>query len=318
MYVSPLFLTIMMCWISSLESTFVKKQKQNVQFENVIEVLEGSLTECHMKCKLNNNCVKYGTLQNVLMGQITDCYLIGTDRKKYSAKYIPSDENTLEMFVVELEDAFHVHNKKDAFVPLPTPTPQTDAFVPLTTPTPQTVGCPEVDVYYSSVNVSITTLQPSWQVCSHMCDKSEHCASWSYMSSGFELVTSREKCHLKGFTGTDDKQSRPGAISGQKGCIGIWGADARDVTCSSTPYTYTQGARGCNGWSGVNLKECKQKCWRNERPNGCAPTEPHPQCRYVMWFRENTTCHLAKACTTKVKHDGAVLVELKASNGTRN
>ena len=75
---------------------------------------------------------------------------------------------------------------------------------------------------------------------------------------------------------------------------------------------YTLNDGKCNGWNGVSLDQCKDKCWKNELPTGCTPSKPHPQCHFVVWLN-SSICHLASACTVKDTRANAVVIELKST-----
>ena len=68
--------------------------------EDIIDEVKVSLTQCHFKCKLNHECISYGTLQSNLLSQVTDCYLMKNDRGKYS--YKSKEDTIIELYVVEM------------------------------------------------------------------------------------------------------------------------------------------------------------------------------------------------------------------------
>ena len=78
----------------------IRKQRMKVFTENIIAKIEGSLTQCHLKCKLNNECIGYGTLQNTQLGERTECYLLRKDRGKYSQT--AGKRSSIDLYVVEM------------------------------------------------------------------------------------------------------------------------------------------------------------------------------------------------------------------------
>ena len=100
MYFSAIFATAYIISMALVDSSFLKKKYEKVLVKNIIEVVDVSLTSCHIKCKLNDICVKYGTVQNVPMGHITQCFLIKEQDNKYSADDALTEE--MDMFVVTL------------------------------------------------------------------------------------------------------------------------------------------------------------------------------------------------------------------------
>ena len=59
--------------------------------------------------------------------------------------------------------------------------------------------------------------------------------------------------------------------------------------CGNGPSVYTYSG-DCNGWSGISLEECKDKCTRNEIPNTKCPRQG-VECLYLL--HNNWGCHLA-------------------------
>ena len=98
---SPIkFLLLSILCTNTTLASFVRKLKQKVHMENVLEKVEGTLTSCHLKCNLNERCVAYGTKRNILMGEVDDCFLITDDgRNKYLAK---DHGETIELYVMEM------------------------------------------------------------------------------------------------------------------------------------------------------------------------------------------------------------------------
>lgn len=62
------------------------------------------------------------------------------------------------------------------------------------------------------------------------------------------------------------------------------------VTCSRNSI-YTKINSSCDGWSGMPLDSCKEKCSSNSLPQGC--TKNNETCRYVVWNPDKDWCHLA-------------------------
>ena len=59
-------------------------------------------------------------------------------------------------------------------------------------------------------------------------------------------------------------------------------------------YTTYTASKSCNGWAGISLDECKQKCTNNEVPNDSCPGKGG-QCKFVQYYPNTKWCHLADA-----------------------
>ena len=79
----------------------------------------------------------------------------------------------------------------------------------------------------------------------------------------------------------------------------------KDITCdSSTIYTFSPD-NGCDGWSGLSLHECQEKCKKNEQPNSNCPHQ-NAVCKYFTYNTQTKWCHLAEHCT-QVEGNGVLL-----------
>ena len=56
--------------------------------------------------------------------------------------------------------------------------------------------------------------------------------------------------------------------------------------------TYITGSISCNGWAGISLDQCKEKCTNNEVPNDSCPRKG-AKCAYVHYYPATKWCHLA-------------------------
>jgi len=61
--------------------------------------------------------------------------------------------------------------------------------------------------------------------------------------------------------------------------------------CSGTSYTDAKDV-GCNGWKGLSLTECQQKCHESAQADNC----PAKQCKAAVWYAETNWCHLYESC----------------------
>ena len=85
--------------IHSTLGIFVKKHKQMVHMENILDKVEGTSTSCYLKCSLNKHCVSYGTMRNILVGEVDDCYFIAESQSQY---FTQDHGKTVQLYVVEM------------------------------------------------------------------------------------------------------------------------------------------------------------------------------------------------------------------------
>ncbi|CAK9006456.1 unnamed protein product [Durusdinium trenchii] len=62
--------------------------------------------------------------------------------------------------------------------------------------------------------------------------------------------------------------------------------------CSGVPYT-KKSDLFCDGWTGISLEECEQKCIKNE----VAPNCPNKTCQAANFYPGSMKCHLFDFCT---------------------
>ena len=64
------------------------------------------------------------------------------------------------------------------------------------------------------------------------------------------------------------------------------------MVCESRSSLYTDTeANECNGWEGITLRECEDKCTRNEVPENCKPKGG--PCKYLQFNTATNWCQLA-------------------------
>jgi len=70
-------------------------------------------------------------------------------------------------------------------------------------------------------------------------------------------------------------------------------------TCASAAYTRPgpkTGGRNCNGWSGVSIQECRQKCEASRHPGCLNEWAKSAQCNFFVYYPRNKWCHLHATC----------------------
>ena len=82
-----------------------------------------------------------------------------------------------------------------------------------------------------------------------------------------------------------------------------------DTICESRTSLYTAIDAQCNGWSGISLTECEEKCSKNEVPDNC---QQHSiQCKYAQFDTVHNWCHLADDTCKPVSGDWQVTLTMK-------
>ena len=69
-------------------------------------------------------------------------------------------------------------------------------------------------------------------------------------------------------------------------------------TCSEDSI-YTN--KGCNGFSGTSLEECKEKCSWNDNPTDCPNSNV---CKYIIWEPMKNVCHFASDSCNEILTGG--------------
>lgn len=73
--------------------------------------------------------------------------------------------------------------------------------------------------------------------------------------------------------------------------------------CSERPYTYDPST-GCDGWTGISLDECEQKCSSDATAKGC----PGKICRYAEYTTSLHLCHLYQDCGQVMERKHSVVM----------
>ena len=81
------------------------------------------------------------------------------------------------------------------------------------------------------------------------------------------------------------------------------------MKCESRASLYTAIDADCNGWSGISLTECEDKCTKNEVPNNCQ--QQGIQCKYVDYSNVQGWCHLADETCKPVSGDASRILTKK-------
>mmetsp|Transcript_39958 Transcript_39958/g.95352 ORF Transcript_39958/g.95352 Transcript_39958/m.95352 type:complete len:1262 (-) Transcript_39958:70-3855(-) len=78
--------------------------------------------------------------------------------------------------------------------------------------------------------------------------------------------------------------------------------------CRGQPYTLDPVA-GCNGWKGLSVEACKEKC----RTNSVAARCPARFCNAAVFFKNSGFCHLYSGCEGKETDQSALLLYREAT-----
>ena len=83
--------------------------------ENIFDTIDTSLTDCHLKCTLLNDCIGYGAVESSPIGQRVECFILGEQRNDYPALYALRGD-TIDLYVVSLVCVFIVTLFRLAFI----------------------------------------------------------------------------------------------------------------------------------------------------------------------------------------------------------
>ena len=82
------------------------------------------------------------------------------------------------------------------------------------------------------------------------------------------------------------------------------------MVCESRSSLYTDTeANECNGWEGITLRECEDKCTRNEVPENCKPKGG--PCKYLQFNTATNWCQLADDTCEPGQADNKYILKMK-------
>ena len=81
------------------------------------------------------------------------------------------------------------------------------------------------------------------------------------------------------------------------------------MKCESRASLYTAIDADCNGWSGISLTECEDKCTKNEVPSKCQ--QQGIKCKYFYYNNAAAWCQLADETCNPVTGDRNVILTMK-------
>jgi hypothetical protein len=84
-----------------------------------------------------------------------------------------------------------------------------------------------------------------------------------------------------------------------------------NTICKPDTDLYTYVPTKCNGWSGISIEDCKQKCLKNEIPENCTLSKSDPECHLIEYQQNGGWCQLGESCSRYEKHEGTTIVERK-------
>ena len=76
----------------------------------------------------------------------------------------------------------------------------------------------------------------------------------------------------------------------------------------SSLYTDTDGNK-CSGWNGITLKNCEDKCTRNEVPENCP--QKGVSCKYVQFNTATNWCQLGDATCEPGQAEEKYILKMK-------
>ena len=82
------------------------------------------------------------------------------------------------------------------------------------------------------------------------------------------------------------------------------------MTCEDPASLYTAvGGGACNGWEGISLTECEEKCTQNVVPSECE--QQGIRCTYVHYDNDTNWCQLADDTCLPVGGEATFIITMK-------
>ncbi|CAJ1395034.1 unnamed protein product [Effrenium voratum] len=156
-------------------------------------------------------------------------------------------------------------------------------------------------------NVAYGSYVGSWQKCLLLCERAKECK---------QVVFYNGHCYGMNARSDEDQDARGGKNVGfisahcyEEGDFAL----VPNKVCKGKPYTFDKKSK-CDGWGGLTIEQCQQKCADNEQALHCPPRA----CKGAVFYRKTGWCHLYEQCTELEDRPSATAIIEKIEHDCSN